>query len=132
MIRIANKHKKSIIEHALQSGQQEGCGILTGRNDRVERVHKMSNTSDSPETCYFMDPKEQLKIFKLIREQGVELVGIYHSHPNSVAYPSERDVELALYPEASYLIVSLQDPGKPVLRAFKIIEGKITEEEIKA
>jgi proteasome lid subunit RPN8/RPN11 len=58
------------------------------------------------------------------------MVGIYHSHTESEAYPSGRDLELAFYPDAYYIIISLKDKKNPSIRAFRIVEGKISEEEI--
>jgi len=57
-------------------------------------------------------------------------VAIYHSHPTSPPYPSQTDLELAFYPEALYLIVSLVEPRHPVVRAFRIQEGESREVEI--
>lgn len=96
----------------------------------VTKVYKMVNTSENPETCYFMEPTEQLKVFKEMRHLRIEMLGIYHSHSQTPAYPSQRDCEMAFYPEASYVIISLKDFNKPEVRAFKIIEGKIEEEKI--
>jgi proteasome lid subunit RPN8/RPN11 len=78
-----------------------------------------------------MDPKEQLRAFKAMRESGFEMRGIFHSHVASEAYPSQKDVRLAFYPDVSYLILSLSDMDRPVLRSYQINEEKVTEEEIK-
>ena len=129
MISLSHSQRNEIFEHAKGSPSLEICGILAGKNGRVEKVYKMTNTSETPELCYFMDSKEQFKIIKEIRGLGLELVGIYHSHPESQAYPSGKDVELAFYPEAAYIIISLQG-GEPVIRAFRIVEGEIKEETI--
>lgn len=77
-----------------------------------------------------IEPSEQLKIFNAIEKNGMELLGIYHSHTFTEAYPSPTDMELAFYPEAHYVIVSLKDLDFPVIKAFKTNEGLITEEEI--
>ncbi|MCM8787422.1 MAG: Mov34/MPN/PAD-1 family protein, partial [Candidatus Omnitrophica bacterium] len=103
---------------------------------QTKKVYKMTNVSENPETCYFMNPEEQLKVFKEMRKLGLEMIGIYHSHANSPAYPSQRDCELAFYPEADYLIISCSFNiqrsmfNEPEVRAFKITEGKIQEEKI--
>ena len=68
---------------------------------------------------------------KEIRAENLGMVGIYHSHPHSDAYPSAHDVKLAFYPEASYIIISLKDRDGSRIRSFKIIDGEITEEELK-
>ena len=67
---------------------------------------------------------------KEIRNKGEEMIGIYHSHVASETYPSSHDVELALYPEVSYVIISIKDKKNPSVRSFKIVEGKITEEDL--
>ena len=108
----------------------EACGILAGKDGKVEKVYEMTNTDKSPST-FFMDAKEQLKVIKEMRGLGLEMVGIYHSHVASNAYPSSHDVELAFYPDASYVIVSLKDKNNPSARSFKIKEGNIAEEELK-
>ena len=77
-----------------------------------------------------MDTQEQFWVFKNMRHNGLEVVAIYHSHPQTEAYPSPTDVKLAFYPEAYYILTSLQDLQNPVMRAFKIEDGKITEEPL--
>ena len=106
MVVIVDKIKQTIIEHAVQSDKLEVCGILAGRAGQIEKVYQMKNVSDKPELCYLMDPAEQFKVMKAMRQDKLEMVGIYHSHPNSEAYPSARDVELAFYPEVLYVIIS--------------------------
>ena len=65
-----------------------------------------------------------------IEEAGEELVAIYHSHTKSAAYPSQTDINLAGWPEAVYLIVSLADPEAPDLKGFWIVDGKIADAEL--
>ena len=127
---IKKQYLNEIVGHAKNNGTNEVCGIIAGTNNIAEKIYKMSNISDDPELCYFMDPKEQLKIMKEIRNNEQKMIGIYHSHPHSAAYPSKKDVELALYPDAMYVIISLQDGGQPEVKAFRIVDGNISEEEI--
>lgn len=126
--------KKLLLEQIIRQCRNglpnEACGILAGKNENVREVYEMNNVDKSPES-YFMDAQEQLKVMKDIRKKGLEMVGIYHSHIASQAHPSLRDVELAFYPEVSYVIVSLKDKDSPNIRSFKIKEGNIQEEEIK-
>ena len=119
-----------LISWCLKDPAREACGILGGRGKRIEKIFPLTNISDSPKLCYHIDPKEQLAVFKELRKQGLELTAIYHSHVDSPAYPSARDIELAFYPESSYIIVSLSDPKSPVARSFRIVEGKIEEKEL--
>ena len=130
MIYINRNFKKALIEHLKDEFPNEACGILAGRNYRVEKIYRMKNT-DKSAASFFMDPQEQLKVMKEIRVSGLDFIGVYHSHPETKAYPSAHDVELAAYPEVSYVIVSLKDVDNPDIASFKIVEGKITEEEVR-
>ena len=95
----------------------EACGILAGRNGKVEKLYEMTNIDNSSDH-FMMDPKEQFAAAKDIRSRGLEMLGVYHSHPETPARPSEEDIRLALTPNVTYVIVSLQDPVKPVIRCF--------------
>ncbi|MGE5892547.1 MAG: M67 family metallopeptidase [bacterium] len=116
---------KTIATHAKEGHPNEVCGILAGKDFASCRILRATNTEQSP-VSYFMDPKEQLRFHKEMREQGEKMLAIYHSHPGSEAFPSQKDVDLAFYPDTLSIIISLlQDP--PVIRAFSINEGKIEE-----
>lgn len=129
MIILKKADRDALIEHAIREFPNEACGILAGKDERVEKVYEMTNT-DKTAATFFMDAKEQFKVMKDMRNFSLEMVGIYHSHVASEAYPSSHDVEMAFYPDASYVIVSLIDKNKPDVRSFKINEGKIAEEEL--
>lgn len=119
-----------MVQHAREEYPNEACGLLAGRGDQVERVYRMANKERSPVT-YLMEPQEQFRVFTAIEEAGWELVGIYHSHTHSPAYPSATDVRLAFYPDAVYVIISLADPSRPAVRAFRIQDNAaIAEEEM--
>lgn len=130
MLTLKRDDRDKIIKQCVKEFPNEACGILAGRNGKVEKVYEMTNADKSAAT-FFMDAKEQLKVMREIRNSGLEMAGIYHSHAASGAYPSNHDVEMAFYPEASYVIISLIDKNKPDIKSFKINEGRITEEEIK-
>ena len=128
-----------MIDHAKKGYPNEACGILAGpplqsadgsADVLVTEFFPMTNM-DNASISYFMDPKEQLSVFKKMRELGVEMSGIFHSHVASDAVPSQKDIRLAFYPKVSYLIVSLSDMKKPVLRSFKIQNEKAAEEEVR-
>lgn len=131
MIEITPEQKEKILEHARAAYPNEACGILAGKEGRVSTVYAMKNASDAPALCYFMDPAEQLKVMKEIREGGKEMIAIYHSHASAPAYPSAKDVELAFYTDVVYLIISFVNREKPAIAGFRIIEGKIKEEELR-
>jgi proteasome lid subunit RPN8/RPN11 len=126
MLRIPRDFADTIISQARAEYPNEACGLLAGADDSASRIFPMTNAERSP-VIYRMEPKEQLKAFNEIEDEGLHLVGIYHSHTRSPAYPSATDVSLAYYPEAVYLIVSLADRDEPDMRGFRIEDGKITE-----
>jgi proteasome lid subunit RPN8/RPN11 len=123
-----------IIGHCRAGLPNEACGMLGGRNGSVERVYPMKNAKPGPD-YYEMEAEEQFRVMKDIRDRGLELVGLFHSHPTGQAYPSKVDVEQAYwpgttlpnYPDAVYMIVSFMDRTRPVPRGFSIEEGTVTE-----
>lgn len=130
MISIPKSIQDEMIAHAKVGYPNEACGILAGPKAGEGTVFFPMKNLDESAISYFMDPKEQLQVFKKMRELKLEMTGIFHSHVASVAYPSQKDIRLAYYPEASYLIVSLAHMNEPVLRAFRIVDEKVTEEQI--
>jgi proteasome lid subunit RPN8/RPN11 len=121
---------KEIVEHGLREFPNEACGLLAGRDGQAVRFYPMRNADASPVT-YRLDPREQLRVFEELEREGLELFGIVHSHTHSEPYPSETDRRQAFYPEPLYLILGLADRERPVLRAFRIVEGEVTEEELR-
>lgn len=130
MVTLKKELFEQIVSQCRKEFPNEACGILAGKNKRVEKVYAMTNIDKSPAT-YFMDTKEQFKVMKDMRNLGLEMLGIYHSHLASAAYPSGHDIALALYPETSYVILSLKDKDNPEIRSFKINAGQVIEEGIK-
>lgn len=117
---------RALIEHARSDFPYEVCGLLAGVDGRLTRHFRIPNAARSM-TFYNMDPKALLAAMNEMDDHEWDLLGIYHSHTHTEAYPSATDVQLAFYADAVYLIVSLQDPGRPHVRAFDIIDGAITE-----
>ena len=109
----------------------EACGLIGGtiENDiKVVKAVYLLNNLDASREHFSMDPKEQLAVIKDLRSKGYVQFGNFHSHPETPARPSDEDKRLAYDSNASYLILSLQDIGNPVLKAF-LIHGNILEEE---
>ena len=116
-----------IFEHTQAEAPNEACGLLVGHNRRVTGVLPAANVAGSPRGEYLMDPHDQIRHFQVMEDQGLELLGIYHSHPTSEAYPSATDLSMAYYPEAVYAIISLLPDEAPILRTFRIVDGQISE-----
>ncbi|MBW3604907.1 MAG: M67 family metallopeptidase [Actinobacteria bacterium] len=115
-----------VIAHARSDFPYEVCGLLAGRDGALTKHYRIPNAARSM-TFYNMDPKALLAAMNEMDDNDWDLLGIYHSHTHTEAYPSSTDVELAFYADAVYLIVSLQDPDRPHIRVFDIVEGRINE-----
>jgi proteasome lid subunit RPN8/RPN11 len=124
---------EKILDHARNGLPNEACGLIGGVIEKkikvVKEVYLLRNVDESKEH-FSMNPAEQLKAVKDLRAKGYLLFGNFHSHPESPSRPSEEDKRLAYDPEASYLILSLLERDKPVLKAFNIIGGTVSEEQI--
>lgn len=126
-MRITESAIEEIIAHSRDEDPNECCGLLGGRDGAIGTVHRARNAEQSP-LRYSVHPTDQLRIMERIEADGEELLGIYHSHTRSEAYPSQTDVNLAeLWPDPLYLICSLEDAEQPVVRAFSIREGEVAE-----
>ena len=129
MIRIPGTIHDDMIAHAREGFPLEVCGILGGTGESVSAMYRMTNTDASNEH-FTMDPKEQFAVVKDLRAKGLAMLGIYHSHPESPARPSEEDIRLALTPDVSYVIISLADAAAPDLKSYKISTGIVRIETV--
>ena len=129
MLQLDDDHYQSLVAHARAEYPNEACALLAGRDGSVERVYTLPNAEASP-TFYVVEPRAQLRAITEMDDLGLDLVGIFHSHVATEAYPSRTDVELAAYPDAAYLILSLAEQDAPVLRAFWIRDGRVEEQEL--
>jgi [CysO sulfur-carrier protein]-S-L-cysteine hydrolase len=127
-VRLDRATVDRLVEHAWSDHPYEVCGLLGLRPDGGIEHFPITNAERSM-TYYVMDGKELLRAMRTIEDEGWDLV-IYHSHSHTEAYPSRTDVELAAYPDATYLIVSLEDRDHPALRAFRIRDGAVSEVEL--
>ncbi|MGA7740877.1 MAG: M67 family metallopeptidase [Polyangia bacterium] len=117
---------RELLDQARKQAPIEACGVLGGRGDRVEVFYPMTNIDHSADH-FLMEPAEQFKVVKSLRAAGQRVLAIHHSHPASPSRPSAEDIRLALTPDVLYTILSLQEPANPVLKAFAICEGVVTE-----
>jgi proteasome lid subunit RPN8/RPN11 len=128
-LRLSPAQYRSIIDHALACKPEEACGILAGGGDgTVTHVFLMENAEHS-DSFYMMDSREQFEVFDEIEREGLELIAVFHSHPHSPPLPSAQDLELAFYPDALYLIVSLIGE-QPQGRVYRIVDRQVEEVEM--
>jgi proteasome lid subunit RPN8/RPN11 len=129
-LEIPEELLERVIEHARQEYPLESCGILAGKAGKITNFYPMVNTERSS-SSYLMEPEEQLRVFLEMEKKGLELSAIYHSHPHTAAYPSQRDVDYAFYPDSLILIISLMEKEAPRIAAFQIEEGKIERKAVR-
>jgi proteasome lid subunit RPN8/RPN11 len=127
-VRIPRRIYDEMVEHARKEAPNECCGLIGGRDGEAVSLYRAVNSEGSP-LRYNLDPQDQFRIMSEMDEKGEELAAIYHSHTASAAYPSQTDINLAAYPDAIYLIVSLAEGEEP-LRGFHIRDGEVSEAEI--
>jgi proteasome lid subunit RPN8/RPN11 len=128
-VRLRESHRQEMFEHSLKERPNEACGLLAGKGDQVEKVYLARNREQSP-VRYEIEPADLVRIFRAIDDADLQLLGIFHSHVFTQAYPSQTDVRLAYYPDAVYFLVSLINERAPVLRGYSIVDGKIDDIEI--
>ncbi|MFO7245790.1 MAG: M67 family metallopeptidase [Thermaerobacter sp.] len=128
-VRLPAGMRDRMIAHARAEAPLEACGIVAGRDGRATRFYPTTN-AEASRTRYSVPPAELLRITREIESRNEVIYAIFHSHPETEAYPSATDIRLAFYPDAYYLIASLADPERPVLRAFTIRDGRVTEHPI--
>jgi proteasome lid subunit RPN8/RPN11 len=132
MLTISPALHDKIVSHARADHPDEACGVIAGPagSDRPERFIPMTNAERSP-TFYRFDSLEQLQVWREMDERGEEPIVIYHSHTATEAYPSRTDVSYASEPGAHYVLVSTRDPDGAEFRSFRIVDGVVTEEEVR-
>lgn len=128
MLKLNRSIYDAIIVHAQTGLPHEVCGYLAEKEGLVVAYYEMTNT-DAAEDHFSMKPEEQFKAIKDMREKGLKLKAVYHSHPETPARPSEEDIKLAHDPAVSYVIISLAGTD-PVLKSFRISKGQVSAENI--
>ena len=129
MLNLEKRFADEMIDHARTEAPNECCGLLAGKDGTILQLYRCDSAEKSPYR-YYVDPKDQIRVMREIDRKGWDLVGIYHSHTHTEAYPSKTDVELAFFPEALYFIVSVEKQEAPAIRAFWITNGAIKEEQV--
>jgi [CysO sulfur-carrier protein]-S-L-cysteine hydrolase len=132
MLTISRSLVDQVIAHARADHPDEACGVIAGPtgSDRPERFIAMTNAERSP-TFYRFDSIEQLRVWREMDERDEEPVVIYHSHTATEPYPSRTDVSYAMEPTAHYLLVATADPISTEVRSFLIVDGVVTEEQVR-
>src|SRR5260370_36787898 len=125
-LRIARAALDRSVANARANPSIECGGLLAGRGGVISAVLPANNARQSA-TAYEIAAEELFALFRHMRSEKLEHLGIYHSHPKGENFPSPADLERAFYPEAAYLIVSPEAQASRPIRAFRTIEGRASE-----
>jgi proteasome lid subunit RPN8/RPN11 len=126
-IQIPRKITNQLLHLAQISPELEVCGLIGSKNGLPSNCYPVKNTAEHPQQRFQLDAAEQIAAMAKMRDQEEELFAVYHSHPTAPATPSVTDLELAAYPEALYLIISLDTQGVLEMRGFKIADKSARE-----
>ena len=130
MLTLAQSYIDEMIAHSREDDPNECCGIIAGKDGAATQLYRAKNAEASPYR-YNVDPKDLLRIYRDLESHDWDVFVIYHSHTHTEAYPSPTDKQLAAWPDAIYVIVSLEDKETPVVRAFQIKDEQVSEEELR-
>jgi proteasome lid subunit RPN8/RPN11 len=119
-----------MVAHCLTGLPEEACGLLAGDIDTgaATTCYPTRNLAASSK-LYTVDPQEHLRADRDAEAGGHSIIGVFHSHTHTEAYPSPTDVAQAPDPQWHYVLISLRDI-QPVVRSYRIVDGKITEESV--
>ena len=124
-----------IVAHCFDGLPDEACGMLAGPMNGdgeptgdVTQVYPCRNADASART-YTVEPRDLLRAMRDAEAHGDEIIGVWHSHTHTDAYPSQTDVRQAVDPAWFYVLVSLRH-GEPALRAYRIRGGAIAELDV--
>jgi len=116
-----------LLHHAQQFPETEVCGLIGSRQGVPTSCYPVNNIAELPQQRFLLDGKQQIAAMAKMRESGEQLFAIYHSHPTTSAAPSQTDLEMAAYPEALYLIVSLNTKGVLEMRGYRLTGNSACE-----
>jgi proteasome lid subunit RPN8/RPN11 len=133
MLQIALNTEEQMLEDALLAFPDECCGFLFGTENGDERlltdILVVHNSKDGDKRRRFeIAPKDYLKAERHADEKGLALLGVYHSHPNHPAVPSEHD-RVAAQPFFSYVIVSVYGDTIADVRSWRLNDNEQFDEE---
>ena len=126
-IQIPRKLTNQLLHLAQISPDVEICGLIGSKNGLPAHCYPIKNAATLPSQRFLLDAGQQISAMTKMRELREDFFAIYHSHPSAHAYPSSYDLELSAYPEALYLIISLNTKGILEIRGFKIDRKSVLE-----
>ena len=121
----------AMVAHCLAAYPEEGCGLLGGdpHSGQVGTVFPTANAAASARV-YTVDPRDHLRADRAAEDAGQSIIGVFHSHTHTDAYPSDTDTRQAPDPTWHYVLVSLRDTH-PVVRSYRVVDGTVAEEVVR-
>ena len=113
-----------MLRHVAQHIPLEACGLLAGNNGQVVKIIPIQNQAQSP-VRFVMDPYEQLQAFEWIDLQGLDLVGIFHSHPGGPETVSATDIAEVAYDVVQVVLSHIDNSWS--MRGFWIQDGQVRD-----
>lgn len=127
MIILTKGQLSEMEKHAREERPDEACGILVGRENKVERVYACKNVSENPSSHYTIAPQQLIEVSNDAEERGLEILGFYHSHPTGPLGPSNIDHATATWHGHSYVILHPHGIGSWIWDEEK---GQFIKEEV--
>lgn len=120
-----------LLFEAQKQPDEEVCGLVGAKNGAAASLYPIANAAGDQRHSFRMDERQQVRAMKAMRERGETLLAIYHSHPATPPEPSARDLDELGYPDAVYLIISLNIKGVLEMRAWRRADAGMREIELK-
>jgi len=130
MLRLSKDLYLQMVAHCITGLPDEACGLLAGDTASGEAgvCYPTKNAAASAK-LYLVDSKDMLRADRDAEDHGLAIMGVFHSHTHTDAYPSPTDINQAPDPDWHYVLVSLRDTH-PVVRSYRIVDGRVTEESV--
>ena len=134
MIVLTNMQMSKILSHAERAYPNECCGLLVGERRAgdvfIREVHRSANMAPTPANQFEIDPQLRFDLERRVREETVDLVGVYHSHPDGDAAPSQTDIQRAWESSLVWLITAVKNGSAATTTAHLVLESVMRFKEI--
>jgi proteasome lid subunit RPN8/RPN11 len=132
VLSLERRLRDAMIATCIRALPDEGCGLLLGVREGERSVVRDVVASENvlhSAKVYEIDSKVLLHAYRRADDEGLEVLGVFHSHTHTEAYPSPTDIAQAPDPAWHYVLVSLRDVPT-VVRTYRIVDGAVSEDEV--
>ncbi len=117
-MRLSQKQYDMLRMHSLSRYPEEACALIVGRGDRAEEIVLAPNIAENPKRFFEIDPSARIQTEKKCRHSGQTIIGVFHSHPDGEAKPSNADANMVIERNFIWLIASLNGADEFHMGAF--------------